>query len=278
MVWALKDNEKTQEEKDNKKYKVTGKSKGIGPIQNLRGSYVRNSQVIGIPAQPYLGEVKITSLPILNAMLALFDGRDYSNLTDPLVRKSGWTAVAQTQRAIFDGEATSASIFEFVNPEVLSYVLEIEHEGFKKEVIYDPFVFHYGNTNQKLQEFAHRPLREELNLETDEKKDAVTNPADNTLNQWSGYWMTNVGIMKLTQQGTYISGTITQGGAEYAIKGSISNGVFKGSILIPSESSTLGDTTYFEMNISNDGKSINFINFDANTKLKGLNGTKAIKQ
>lgn len=211
-------------------------------------------------------------------MLALFDTRYRSNLTDPLVRQSGWTAVVQSQRATFDGKPTSASTFEFVNPEVLSYVLEIEHEGFKKEVIYDPFVFHYSDTNQRLQEFAHRPLREEVNLETEEKKDAVTNPADNVSNQWQGYWMTNMGVMKLTQQGIYISGTINQDGKEYAIEGSISNGTFKGNILIPSKSNALGGITFFEMSISSDGKSINFKNFDAGTNLKSLNGTKALKQ
>ena len=57
----------------------------------------------------------------------------------------------------------------------------------------------------------------------------------------------------------------------------ISNGVFKGSILIPSESSIFGDITSFEMNMSGDG-SISFKNFGTNTKLKGLNGTKALKQ
>lgn len=255
---------------------ITNKAE-MGPIQTIGENYVRNSEVSGIPVQPYLGNVKITSLPVVDSMLAILNRRDHSNLTDPLIRQKGWTATVNAQQVTFDGELTSASTFEFVNPEALCYVLEIEHEGLKKEVRYDPFVFHYTNTLQKVQEFAKQPLQKEVILKTEEKKDAITNPVDSLQNKWKGSWLTNIGTMQLNQEGNFISGTIIQNGKEYAIEGSISNGVFKGSILIPSESSIFGDITSFEMNMSGDG-SISFKNFGTNTKLKGLNGTKALKQ
>lgn len=87
-----------------------------------------------------------------------------------------------------------------------------------------------------------------------------------------------MGVMKLTQQGTYIRGTINQDGKEYAIEGSISNGIFKGNIQIPSESNALGGITSFEMNMSSHGKSINFQNIGGSSSIKNLNGTKALKQ
>ena len=90
--------------------------------------------------------------------------------------------------------------------------------------------------------------------------------------------MTQMGKMELTQKGASITGSIIQDNAVYTVEGTISNGVFKGSYLVPSATGGFGDIVSFEMDISADGKSISFKSIGAGAKLKNLNGTKAIKQ
>ena len=46
--------------------------------------------------------------------------------------------------------------FEFINPDVMAYTLEIEDEGFKKIMVYDPFVFHYEKMQQDILRFTNR--------------------------------------------------------------------------------------------------------------------------
>ncbi len=111
---------------------------------------------------------------------------------------------------------------------------------------------------------------------TEDKKDAIVNPADN-MNIWNATWITQIGNMELTQTGNTVSGKITQGTTAYTVEGIISNGVFKGSYIVPAKS-LFGEIVSFGMVISVDGKSISFRNIDAGAMLKGLNGTKAIKQ
>lgn len=274
-------------DKDDAGNKVIRPTKVFGTITNSGemgsalvqgGDYIRDSRISNTSVEPYTGSVKITSLPIKSAMLDIINKKDRSNLTDPIVNTPGWTAVTQAKRIIMEGEATSAALFEFDKPEVLAYEIEIEYEGLTKTVRYNPFVFHYERTLQNIDEFARQPLQKDITIITEDKKDAIINPADSSLNKWQGSWITNIGAMQLKQEGNFINGTIIQNGKEYAIEGSISNGVFRGSILLPSESSIFGDITSFEMDMSSDGRSINFKSFGMNTKLKGLNGTKAIKQ
>ena len=121
------------------------------------------------------------------------------------------------------------------------------------------------------------PLKEAVTLVTEEKIDSIVNPGD-VMNQWQGAWMTQMGIMELIQKGTSITGSILQGSTAYMVEGTILNGVFKGSIMMPSETSMFGDIVTFEMDMNADGKSANFKNIGAGVKLKNLNGTKAIKR
>lgn len=53
---------------------------------------------------------------------------------------------------------------------------------------------------------------------------------------------------------------------------------FKGSIMVPSAESIFGDIVSLEMELSTDDKGIIFRNVGGDYQLKGLNGTKAIKQ
>lgn len=286
----------------------------MGPAAVQGEDYVRNAKLSNIPVEPYTGDVKITSLPITSAMLDIINKKDRSNLTDPIAHTSGWTATAQAKQIVMEGIATSASLFEFANPEVLAYEIEIEYEGYYKTIRYNPFVFHYENTLQDINNFANRPIQKNITIITDNKKDAISNPGDmmnpgnimdkigqsnkmlqsiiatpennieqkntnaqgsGTTNQWQGTWMTNVGLMELTQKGTTITGTITKGNTVYMLDGDVSNGAFKGSYLAPSATSLFGDIVTFEMDLSTDGKSINFKNFESGANLMGLKGTKA---
>lgn len=61
------------------------------------------------------------------------------------------------------------------------------------------------------------------------------------------------------------------------IVGTVSNGVFKGSCLVPSERG-FGDIVSIEMVVSAVGKSISFRNIGANDRLRGLSGTRATRQ
>ncbi len=96
--------------------------------------------------------------------------------------------------------------------------------------------------------------------------------------QWQGSWAISGGTMELTQNGTAITGTITKGNTAFMLDGVVTNGVFKGSYLAPSATSLFGDIVTFEMDLSTDGKSINFKSFDSGANLSGLKGTKAMKK
>lgn len=257
----------------------------IGVVEVQGDNYVRKGSD-DISAKPFTGSVKITSVPIKSAMLDIINRKDRSNLTDPIVNSSGWTASTQTQPAIFDGVPTSAATFEFISPEVLAYTIEIEYEGLKKTERYNPFVFHYEKTLQNINEFARQPVQKEVTLITEDKKDAIVNPGDtmipgnnmNNLTQWNAKWNTQIGTMELTQEGSAVKGYIMKGTVKYSVEGTVTNGVFKGSIMVPSAGSLFGDIVTIEMDISTDGKSINFRNVGSGDSLKGLNGTRAIKQ
>ncbi|MDD4503728.1 MAG: hypothetical protein PHS15_02735 [Clostridiaceae bacterium] len=249
----------------------------MGFVEAQGDDYVRNSGIDDISVQPYTGSVKITSLPIKSAMLDIINKRDHSNLTDPIINSSGWTATTQTQSANFDGKPISAAIFEFIEPDVLAYTIEIEYEGLTKEERYNPFVFHYEKTLQNINEFARQSVQKEITIVTEDKKDAIINPAD-VMNQWNATWMTQIGRMELTQNGNIVEGIIMQGTTSFPVQGTVTNGIFKGSYLVPSESLFGSDIVTFEMDISTDGSSINFRNIGTGGKLKSLNGTKAIKQ
>lgn len=170
---------------------------------------------------------------------------------------------------------TSASQFEFNNPDVVAYLIEIEHEGLKLTETYNPYAYHYNNNQQTMEDFIG-PLKEAVTLVTEERIDSIVNPAD-VMNQWQGAWMTQMGKMELTQKGTSISGSIMRGATALPIEGTVANGVFKGSYITTTSSGAL-DIVNFEMNISADGKSIKFKNIGANSTIRSLNGTKAIKQ
>lgn len=265
----------------------------MGWVQNQGDEYVRlgtsNSAL-----KHYNGNIKITSIQVqsaLEAMLEDMKGPHDNWLPKPKSDWVPWTATVQAQQAMWlksvkDASSpigfrieqipTSASQFEFDKPDVVAYVIEIEHEGLKLTKTYDPYSYHYNNNQQTMEDFIG-PLKEAVTLVTEEKIDSIVNPGD-VMNQWQGAWMTQMGIMELIQKGTSITGSILQGSTAYMVEGTILNGVFKGSIMMPSETSMFGDIVTFEMDMDADGKSANFKNIGAGVKLKNLNGTKAIKR
>ena len=352
----------TQEENtDDKGNKLVKPIKIIGSITNkadmglvevMGEDYVRNPELNNMPVKPYLGNVKIEAIPLITPMMNILNGGKYSHVTDPLAAEDDWTATVQAKQVVMDGKATGASSFEFIDPQALHYSLEIEHEGYKKKVYFDPFEFHVENTVQKINEFANRPFQKEIRLITEERIESVVNPADNllpgdimrpgteimnpgdmmnpgnrlnpgdimnpgnlmtpgntmnqqnnapdislnnltpgvtmkqsvkqpattNLNQWNAKWATKIGTMDLKLNGTSISGTLLQGKTSMQIEGKIVDGIFKGTIMVPTQKSLFGDIVTFEMKMSSDGKTIEFNNFGNNELLKSLNGTKATRQ
>jgi len=241
----------------------------------------------------YVGNVKITEIYVQSALEAALEDLKgpHDNWLPKPQTDSTYTATTQAQQAIgikvikdsnspngirLESYPTSAAKFEFNQPDVAAYKIEIEYEGLKMEKIYNPFEYHYNNNQQSLNDFLG-PLREQFVSPAQEKIDSVTNPAD-VMNQWQGSWMTNVGAMNLTQKGTSVTGTIMKGGKTMTVEGTVTDGAFRGSILAPSTSSIFGDIISIEMNISSDGRSIDFRNIGTGTEMRVLNGTKAIRQ
>jgi len=263
----------------------------MGWIQSQGDEYVRTGTGNG-NLRYFNGNVKITEISVqsaLEAMLEDLKGPHADWLPKP--QETPWTATTQAQQAIrlkavrdsnspmgvrIEQLPTSAARFEFDNPDVCAYKIEIEYEGLTLERIYNPYTYHYNNNQQSVNDFLG-PLKEAATLVTEEHIDSVVNPAD-VMNQWSASWVTQIGTMQLTQKGTAVTGTIMQGGKTLTVEGAVSGGVFKGSILVPSESSIFGDIVSVEMSISADGKTIGFRNLGANNMLKSLNGSKATKQ
>ncbi|MDD4503729.1 MAG: hypothetical protein PHS15_02740, partial [Clostridiaceae bacterium] len=265
---------------------VTNKG-DMGWIQNQGDEYVRPGVNSG-NLRHFEGNVKITEISVQSALEAMMEdlkGPHDNWIPKPLGRPE-WTATVQAQQAMELRQEsensnpveipTSAARFEFNQPEVCAYKIEIEHEGRTLEKIYNPYAYHYNNNQQSIEDFIG-PLREAVTLVTEEKIDSVVNPAD-VMNQWQGSWMTHMGAMNLTQKGSAITGTIMKDGKTMTVEGTVTDGVFKGSILTPSTSSIFGDIISIEMDISSDGRSINFRNVGVGTEMKGLNGTKAIRQ
>lgn len=259
----------------------------MGWIQNRGEEYARGGNPADT-AKPYNGNVKITSIQVQSALEAMLEdskGPHDNWLPKPKSDWVEWTAEAQSRQAIelrpdartgsINHLPTSAAEFEFNDPDVVAYRVEIEYEGLKLTREYNPFVYHYNNNQQSLNDFIG-PLKEAINLVSEEKEDTVVNPSD-VMNQWNSSWVTRMGNMVLEQKGSDLTGSIIQGDNVFKLEGKISGGTFKGSCLMPSDSG-FGDIISFEMYISPDGKSISFKSFGADNTLKALNGTTASKQ
>lgn len=264
----------------------------MGWIQNQGDEYVRSGTNNGT-LNHYNGNVKITSIQVQSALEAMLEdakGPHDNWLPKPKSDWVPWISTVQAQQAMrlkpvkdssspigyrIEQIPTSASQFEFDKPDVVAYVIEIEHEGLKLTKTYNPYAYHYNNNQQSMEDFIG-PLKNAVTLVTEERIDSIVNPAD-VMNQWQGVWMTQMGKMELTQKGTAVTGDIVLGGKTYTMEGTVANGVFKGSYMVPSESG-FGDIVSFEMDISSDGKSINLKNLGKGTNLRSLNGTKAIRQ
>jgi len=262
--------------------KVTGtivNTGDMGWVEKQGDDYVRTAPVS--PLRHYDGNVTITAISVQSALEAMFEKLKgpHDNWVPRPRPEPPWTATTKSQQAMHlrvkkDANApdgirieqipTSSGRFEFDKPDVVAYYIEIEYEGLTKKYTYNPYTYHYNNNQESVEDFLG-PFIQAVTPVTQEKVDAVINPADVT-SQWQGSWVTNVGIMQLTQKGTAVSGNIMQGATAVPLQGTVTNGIFKGSY---------GNNMSFEMNISADGKTINFKNFGAAGSLRGLNGTTA---
>lgn len=266
---------------------VTNKG-DMGWIQSRGDEYQRYGSSSSV-MNHYNGNVKITSIEVQSALEAMLEdskGPHANWIPKPKADWVEWTATTQAEQAIelrqtdkassrIDQLPTSAGKFEFLQPDVVAYVIEIEYEGLKLSRTYNPFVYHCSNSQQSVNDFIG-PLQKAVTLVTEENINSVVNPAD-ILNQWNASWATQIGVMNLTQKGSAVTGIIVQGGKTLTVEGTISNGVFKGSCLVPSETA-FADIISLEMGISPDGKTIDFRNIGSSSNIRGLKGTKAIKQ
>ena len=157
----------------------------------------------------FTGNVKITEVPVqsaLEAMLEIIRGhrtiRDLPQPKDIIYNPSGvvqarrpsYTATTQARQEfgfrkvkdsnspvgyIMQSYPTSAAKFEFNNPDVVAYKIEIEYEGMTAEYVYNPFVYHYASNDRYSMSDFIGPLRETYRLRTRERIESVINPADN---------------------------------------------------------------------------------------------------
>jgi hypothetical protein len=241
----------------------------------------------------FTGSIKITEIAVQSALEAALEDLKgpHDNWLPKPQTKIPYTATVQAQQAMglkvikdsnsptgirVESYPTSAAEFVFNQPDVVAYKVEIEYEGLKLERIYNPFEYHYNNNQQSVNDFLG-PLREQFTSPAQEHIDSVTNPAD-VMNQWQGSWITNIRKMSLTQKDGSVTGTILMNGKSMSIEGIVTDGVFAGSIMAPSSTSIFGSIISVEMNISSDGRSINFRNVGDSAELKGLKGTRAMKQ
>ncbi|HWR59963.1 MAG TPA: hypothetical protein VN580_00030 [Clostridia bacterium] len=269
---------------------ITNKA-DMGWLENSGDNYVTGGNS-SAGLRHFDGEVKITVIPVQNALEAMMEMTEVPHIEWSPKPGSGapWTATTRTQQVmdlkpVKDSSApggirlqqlpTSAARFEFEQPDAVAYKVEIIHEGLTLTKIYNPFEYHYNGGNGTPADFIG-PFEKAVILVTEEKVDSVVNPAD-VLHQWNASWVTQMGIMQLTQKGNAVEGVIMQGSTALPVQGTVTNGVFRGSYLVPSDSLFGGDIVTFEMEISADGKSINFKSFGTNNRLKALEGTNANK-
>ena len=86
---------------------------------------------------------------------------------------------------IMQSYPTSAAKFQFNNPDVVAYKIEIEYEGLTAEHVFNPFVYHYESSNRYSMSDFIGPLRESYRLRTQERAESITNPADSQLDMGS---------------------------------------------------------------------------------------------
>lgn len=274
---------------------ITNKA-DMGWLESHGDEYVRPGNTNGATKLKHFdGEVRITEIEVQSALEAMLeDSKDpHDNWLPPILGETPeplYTSTVQAQQAIelivvkdksqpagvrIEQKPTSSDEFVFNNPDVCAYKIEIEYEGRKLEKIYNPYSYHYNNNQQSLSDFIG-PLREAVTLVSEKREASVVNPAD-VMNQWNASWVPQIGVMSLTQKGSAVIGSIMQDGTALTVEVTVKDGVFKGSVMVPSTTSIFADIVTIEMAISTDGKSIDFRNVSG-SGLKSLKGTKATKK
>ena len=155
----------------------------------------------------FTGNVKITRIPVqsaLDVMLqkfsenkTIYDFPHPDSIHNPSeaaqTSQTSYTATTQARqelgfRKIQDSNSpvgftmqsypTSSAKFQFNNPDVVAYKIEIEYEGLTAEHVFNPFVSHYESSDRYSMSDFIGPLRETYRLRTQERIDSITNPAD----------------------------------------------------------------------------------------------------
>ncbi len=166
----------------------------------------------------FTGSVKITGLPVQSALDVMLQKFNENNgiLDSPHAARTpegAFEATTQARQEIgfrkvkdnnspvgftMQSYPTSAAKFQFNNPDVVAYKIEIEYEGLTAEHVFNPFVSHYESSDRYSMSDFIGPLRETYRLRTQERIDSITNPADrqqgmgsdimqdlqNLMNQW----------------------------------------------------------------------------------------------
>lgn len=146
----------------------------------------------------FTGSVKITGLPVQSALDAMLQKFSENNTIydiphpdpSPQAEFTATTLARQEMgfRKVQDSNSpvgftmqsypTSAAKFQFNNPDVVAYKIEIEYEGLTAEHVFNPFVSHYESSDHYSMSDFIGPLRETYRLRTQERIDSITNPAD----------------------------------------------------------------------------------------------------
>lgn len=124
--------------------------------------------------------------------------------------------------------------------ECLVFTIEINHDGIKKVITYDPFA--------KLGNIAKEPLQNAVTNPVDDKIDSIINPAD--LTKWAGVWECDyLGSVVFRVDGNKIIGTYDDGNS--LLNASVSNNKLVGTL-----DENGGEPKSFEFTLSSDGKAL----------------------
>jgi hypothetical protein len=124
--------------------------------------------------------------------------------------------------------------------ECLIFTMEINHDGIKKIITYDPFA--------NLEKMAKEPLQDAVTNPVNDKINSIINPAD--LSKWEGVWECDyLGSVVLRVDGNKITGTYDEG--NYTLNATVTNNKLIGTL-----DENGDEPRTFEFVLSEDGKGL----------------------
>ncbi len=172
-----------------------------------QGDYSVRSGVSSENLNCFTGSVKITAIPVqsaLDVMLqklsenkTIYDVPHPDSIHNPSEAASSSqaeftaTTLARQEmglRKVKDNNSpvgftmqsypTPSAKFQFNNPDVVAYKIEINYEGLTAEHVFNPFVSHYESGHRYSMSDFIGPLRESYRLRTQERAESISNPVD----------------------------------------------------------------------------------------------------